>query len=348
MATVNPIMMDDGQVLVFGGSGYAGLELLRWLTRHPLRLRGVSSLRWVDRPVRDVVPVARTGWRFISHADLLRRAEANDVALLATPAETSLQLTPALLARGVAVVDLSGAFRLEANQYPDWYGFEHPEPALLAEAKYGMVDLFPWSQAPRLVANPGCYATAAILSLAPLLQAGVIDGPIMADGKSGTTGAGRKAEERLLFSEVSENLSAYRVGHHQHTPEIEMALARYSGRPIRVHFVPHLVPMQRGLLVTSYARSSSVEGAPNQVLRSAFEASSTVQVVDAAPGTGPVRGTPFVRLHAQRDARTGTVTAFGALDNLVKGAAGQAIENLNLLKGLPRGTGLVRNQERSP
>jgi N-acetyl-gamma-glutamyl-phosphate reductase len=304
-------------------------------------------VKWAERPVREVLPGVPSSWRFIPHADLLREAQSDDVALLATPAETSIQLAAPLIARGVSVVDLSGGFRLPADAYPDWYGFEHPYPKLLDRARYGMVDLLAWEpgEGPHLIANPGCYATAAILSLAPLVREGWIQGPVFADGKSGTTGAGRKAEERLSFSEVAENVAPYRVGHHQHTPEIERAIG-LVGPSVTVHFVPHLIPMQRGLLVTSYAAAAK-GGDPNQVLRSVYADRPTVEVLDSAPGTGSVRGTPFVRLHAHYDERSGSLTAFGALDNLVKGAASQALENLNRVLGLPQGTGLIRGTERA-
>lgn len=334
-------------LLVFGGSGYSGLELLRWLMRHPSRVMGASSDRWTGRAVADLVPGAPGDWRFSSHADLLGAAQAGQIAFLATPAESSARLAPALLARGLRVIDLSGGFRLPAEAYPEWYGFEHPAPAWLSEAEYGLPEIFDWpDREVRLVANPGCYATAAVLAAGPLARAGLIEGPLFLDGKSGTTGAGRKADDALSFSEVGESLRPYRVGRHQHTPEIEAALSRVAGREVRVSFTPHLVPMTRGLLVTAYGVASS-EATPESVaaaFRAAYGGSTLIRFEhDELPSTGVVRGTPFTRVYAHLDVRTGTVQAGAALDNLLKGAASQAIQNLNRLLDLPLETGLARS-----
>ncbi|NJK88811.1 MAG: N-acetyl-gamma-glutamyl-phosphate reductase, partial [Myxococcales bacterium] len=284
-------------------------------------------------------------WRFIAHADLLRDTSSGQVALLATPAEVSMRLAPPLLAKGLSVVDLSGAFRLPATEYPEWYGHPHESPEWVERAEYGLVELFAWPKADvRLVANPGCYATAAILAAAPLVKRGLVEGPLFVDGKSGTTGAGRKADEGLSFSEVSENVRPYRLGRHQHTPEIEQALGRIGGRPIRVSFTPQLVPMSRGLLVTVHA--SLREGLAEPVIeayRELYGKASLIRLLrDRPPETAAVRNTPFTDIFAHVDARTSSVTAIAALDNLVKGAAGQAVQNLNRLLELPPETGLVR------
>jgi N-acetyl-gamma-glutamyl-phosphate reductase len=248
-------------VLIFGASGYTGLELLRWLDRHPaVELVGASSDRFIGQPIGDQVP----GWRgelcFESPVAIEARASTGMVAFLATPSEVSLKLAPVLLARGLLVIDLSGAFRLtDPAAYPRWYGFAHDAPALLREAHYGLPELFglglsAGDPAARLVANPGCYATAAALAVAPLL--GLLDpaAPLILDGKSGTTGAGRKAEESLLYSEVADTVRPYRLTTHQHTPEIERVLSEVARRPITTLFTPHLVPMRRGLIVSAYLR----------------------------------------------------------------------------------------------
>jgi len=332
-------------LLVFGGSGYSGLELLRWLMRHPSRVVGTSSDRWMGRAVRDIIPGAPSEWRFEAHADLLGAARAGQVAFLATPAESSLRLAPALLARGLRVIDLSGAFRLAPDDYPDWYGFEHTAPDWLERAEYGLPELFDWPEREvQLVANPGCYATAALLALGPAVRAHLVRGPCFVDGKSGTTGAGRKADDTLSYSEVGENLRPYRVERHQHTPEMERGLSRIAGREVRVSFTPHLVPMTRGLLVTAYA--SLVDGVDAEAVQSAYEAayrgSSLVGLCTDAPETGPIRGTPYARVYAGVDERTGSLRAIGVIDNLLKGAAGQAIQNLNHLLQLPLETGLAK------
>ncbi len=325
------------RVAVFGGAGYSGLELARWLVRHPAELVAVSSRQHAGLPLRQLVPSA-ADLRFEDHGAL----ETLDweLAFLATPAEVSLELAPRLLAQGRSVIDLSGAFRLPAGDYPAWYGFEHTAPEWLERAVYGLPELLsdPLPPSPVLVSNPGCYATAAALALGPLVEADAIGDTVMVDGKSGTTGAGRKASERLLFSEVAESVTPYRVGHHQHTPEIERTLGRL-GRARRITFAPHLLPMKRGLLATCFAEARG-DADPQELLRARYEGAALVEVVDGPPATGPVRDSAAARVYAQRDRRTGAVICFGALDNLVKGAAGQAIQNLNRIMGLEPSTGL--------
>lgn len=337
-------------VWVFGASGYSGMELCRWLARHPSRLLGVSGAKSAGTPLLELVPDAGVDLEIAHHADLLRQAEAGQVAFLATPAETSMQLAEPLWARGVWVIDLSGAFRLPASVYPEWYGFEHTAPHLLDEAHYGLCEWMPPS-APaeggrRLVANPGCYATAATLAVAPLVREGLIRGPIFVDGKSGTTGAGKKAAEHLLFSEAAESLGPYRVGRHQHTPEIERALAVLSGRSWTVQFVPHLVPQRRGLLTTAYAAAheGTTQAEVDAAFARAYGGHPLVEIRDPDRlATGRYRERPGCGVGARFDPRTGSVVAVGALDNLLKGAASQALQNLNHLWGLPAETGLWKS-----
>lgn len=326
------------RIAIFGGAGYSGLELARWLPRHPAaELVAASSRQHAGVRLRQMVPSAPD----LCFLDPTAVEDLSwDLAFLATPADVSMTLAPRLLAGGRSVIDLSGAFRLEADAYPSWYGFTHTAPDWLERAVYGLPELLPQElpDRPILISNPGCYATAAALSLGPLVEADAIGDTVMVDGKSGTTGAGRKASERLLFSEVAESVAPYRVGHHQHTPEIERTLGRL-GRARRILFTPHLLPMKRGLLTTSFAESR--HGAdPQEILRARFQGSALVEVSDAPPGTGPVRDSAAARVFAQRDPRTGAVVCFGALDNLVKGAAGQAIQNLNRIMGLDLAAGL--------
>lgn len=331
------------QVLVFGGSGYSGLELLRWLIGHPdFDVVAVSSDRWAGQAIAEHLP----GWPgnlcFGSHQDTLAAARAGQLAALATPATASVALVPELLSRGVRVVDLSGAFRLrDASAYPGWYGFTHPQPGLLAEAHYGLVELFEMPQNTRLVANPGCYATAAILAAAPLLSLRAAGAPIFLDGKSGTTGAGRSADEKLSFSEVAENLRPYRLVRHQHTPEIAQALAKLAQTPVRVSFTAHLIPMRRGLLVSAYTQAREALDATEIELVLKKYQSTFVRVRSQPPETAAVQGTNFVDLHECYDKSSESLLGFAALDNLVKGAAGQALQNLNRLAGLPAERGLL-------
>ncbi len=342
---------------VIGVSGFAGAELLSLLDGDE-RFSVVAAVadRWAGEPLgRRVMlrgPAARLVVRPMSEA--VAAAREAEVVLLATPAEASLKLAPTLLGHGLRVVDLSGAFRLrDATEYPRWYGFEHHEPALLAEARFGLPEVpaaahaagegVPVEQS-RLIANPGCYATAAIVGLAPLLARGLIDTVVFSDGKSGVSGAGRKVEERLLFTEISGNVSPYRVGNHQHVPEIEQSLSRVAKKPVSVTFTPHLMPLTRGLMVTSYARLA--EGADSaQITRAIDEA--------YGPGAGgePARGwviraraagevtiaatanTSLALVGAQGDDVRRTVVVVSSLDNLRKGAASQALQNLCAMVG---------------
>jgi N-acetyl-gamma-glutamyl-phosphate reductase len=335
------------EVVVFGASGYSGLELLDILARHPaVRVVAASSDRWAGEEVAERLRAWPTGLRFAPHAEVLEATRPGQVALLAMPAEGSAELAPALLERGLRVIDLSGAFRLrDPAAYEAWYGFRHPAPGLLDEAVYGLPELFEVPADARLVANPGCYATATILACAPLLAHHLLvpGSPLVADGKSGVTGAGRSVKEELMFPEVQENLRAYRVGRHQHTPEVEQALEEVSGRAVRLSFTAHLIPMRRGILVSVYAPLHRGVGAADveRAYRETLGGRPFIAWVDRPPETALVRGTNFVELHAQVDARTRTVCAFAAIDNLGKGAAGQAVQNLNVLLGLPEGTGLL-------
>lgn len=339
-------------VLVFGGSGYSGLELLRLLASHRgVEVVAASSDRHAGRSIAEQVPGFARRATYVGHDALLAGISAGQLAFLATPAETSHALAPKLLAAGLSVIDLSGAFRLASpDDHREWYGFAHEHPELLERAVYGLPELFPVGPAARepvLIANPGCYATCAALAVAPLASAGLVEegAPIFLDGKSGTTGAGRKADEAFSFSEVAETVRPYRLARHQHTPEIERTLGRVAGRPVRVSFTAHLLPMRRGLLVSAYAqaRPGVDQAAVDAAYAETYRNSPFVRVLgpDRPPHPGPVAHTNFCDVSAKLDARTGSILAFGALDNLVKGAAGQAIQNMNLLLGLPPTAGLL-------
>jgi len=338
------------RVGIVGVSGFSGVELLGLLADHP-RFEVVAAVadRWkgetlglrarIDGPAANVVVAPMS--------DALPALAGVEVALLATPADVSAKLVPELVGRGLRVLDLSGAFRLgSAADYPRWYGFSHPAADLLAEARYGLPEVAaaagsaPRAREARLVANPGCYATAAIVALAPLCAAGAIEPDVFVDGKSGVTGAGRKLEERLLFTEVAENLSAYRVGSHQHAPEMELGLSRVANRPVRVTFVPHLLPVRRGLVCTAYARLSP--GVSADSVRALYERyyEGAARIDVASPEDVSLAGvvmTPRARVGARADPERGSVVAIGALDNLLKGAASQALQNLCEMVGVPLG-----------
>lgn len=334
------------RLAVIGASGYTGVELTRLLCAHPnVELAVASSDRWVGESVASRVAGAATPVRYLALDAAVAEAASCDVVLLATPAEASHTLVPMLLGRGQRVIDLSGAYRLrEPALYPKFYAFEHAQPALLAEAVYGLPELFRAQvAAARLVANPGCYATAIQLALAPMLPL-VTEGRLIVDAMSGVTGAGRKASEEFSFTEIAGDLRAYRVLRHQHTPEITQSLARVAKRAVDLTFVPHLLPVARGILATCHAQLAP--GTSAAEVAAAFDrAYAREPFVALAPSADKVAlhdvvGTNLCRIgHAVGERGELVITA--AIDNLVKGAAGQAVQNLNLMLGLPEGAGLT-------
>lgn len=325
---------------IVGASGYSGLEASRILACHPqVELKLLGSDKWAGETAsrRAGLPGAAGKLKYAPQDQIVPLARECAAVLLATPAEGSLQLAPILHALGVKVIDLSGAFRLrDAGLYPKHYAFEHTRRDLLSEAFYGLPELFKTPAGTRLVANPGCYPTAAALALAPLIEAGVIEGPFIVDAASGVTGAGRKATEDLSFAEVDEDFRAYRVLRHQHTPEIAQSI----GRPLT--FTAHLLPAKRGILATCYARLARGRSAGE--LKPAFlhkyANAPFVAVLDSPDEVSLKRvvGTNTCELAVATDGET--VVVISAIDNLVKGAAGQAVQNLNLVMGWPETAGL--------
>jgi N-acetyl-gamma-glutamyl-phosphate reductase len=332
---------------VVGASGYAGLELTRYLARHPrLRPTLLFSDRWAGEAAGDRIPLpddaAALEYRALGEAGELQA----EIAFLATPAEVSVELAPRLVARGVRVVDLSGAFRLEAaDAYPRWYGFEHGAPGLLAQARYGLPELArPTLAGATLVSNPGCYATAVAMALAPLVRSGLVapDGIAVA-AMSGVSGAGRKASEDYSFCEVDEDLRAYRLARHQHVPEIEQTVARFAGRCGPIAFTPHLVPIRRGILATCTLRQApgAAAGELARAYEQAYAGEPFVRVLAAdRVAVKDVARTNRVHLGVAVDARAGAAVAVSAIDNLVKGAAGQAVQALNAALGWDEALGL--------
>jgi N-acetyl-gamma-glutamyl-phosphate reductase len=338
--------MNGHAAAIVGASGYTGLELTRLLARHPrLRLAALYSDRWADELAGARLPLdgpaAALRYRPLAEGE---RADA-ELVFLATPAEVSAELAPKLLAKGARVVDLSGAFRLaDPALYPTWYGFAHPAPALLHEARYGLPELARAQlRGARLVTNPGCYATAIALAVAPLVKAGVgLDGGIAVTGMSGVSGAGRKASEDYSFCEVADDLRAYRIGKHQHVPEIEQTVARYAGRCGPISFTPVLAPIRRGILATITVRTAgAAPGDLAEAARAAYRDEPFVRVL--APDRVMVKDvvhTNRCHLGVAVDARAGVVVAVSAIDNLVKGAAGQAVQAANAALGWPEALGL--------
>lgn len=351
---INCIIMrmagDALRVAILGASGYGGGELLRLLVAHPgAEVTFLGAKESAGRTLAEVhphlasLPIAATALRPIEPEAI---AAAADVVFSALPNGTSAEIAPPLLESGVRMIDLAGDFRLAADAYPEWYGFDHPAKEWLEKAVYGLPELF-GERAPgaQLIANPGCYPTPVILGLAPLLAAGLVaPDAIRVDGKTGLSGAGKSANDATIYNATEESIRPYRVPAHQHTPEMERGLELATGLTPSVLFVPHLVPTVRGVVTTSYAMLA--EGATTEslteTLAAAYEGAPFVRVL---PPGGMVdskrtRGTNVVELQAVADPRTGTAVVLGAIDNLVKGAAGQAIQNFNLANGFDERTAL--------
>jgi N-acetyl-gamma-glutamyl-phosphate reductase len=334
------------RVGIIGASGYGGGELIRLLSRHPAAT--VVGLQGRDRhhePIGGVHPhLASTGLELDATLP-----DDLDAVFLALPHGAAARLAPELAARGLAVIDLGPDFRLrDAADYPRWYGFEHPRPDLLDVAVYGLPELHRGSiaalaDAPvRIVASPGCYATATILALAPLARAGLI-ADVVADAKSGVSGAGRDPKPDLHFTEVNESVRAYGVTGHRHVAEIEQEVGALAGGGLApIDFLPHLIPMSRGILTACHVRPTRPVSQPelDAVYQEAYASEPFAGVVAAPPATRHVTGSNHFRVHVHADDRTGRVLALGVLDNLVKGAAGQAVQSMNLLFGLPETAGL--------
>jgi N-acetyl-gamma-glutamyl-phosphate reductase len=341
------------RVAIVGASGYVGAELIRLLHVHP----DVEIVGLVARG-RDAEPVGHT------HAHLARTRLAIDSAVpdadavfLALPHGASAALVPDLVARGMRVIDLGADFRLRnAADYTRWYGLEHPAPELLASAVYGLPELHRSDLAAlgdasvAVVGAPGCYPTATLLALAPLARAGLI-GDLVVDAKSGVSGAGREPKPDMMFSEVNESVRAYGLGGHRHVAEMEQELALLgAGSDLadpnpgvrEVDFIPHLIPMTRGILSAGHVRPTRpvTQAALDELYGAFYAGEPFVRVVAAGPATKHVLGSNFADVFVRLDERTGRILAIGVIDNLVKGAAGQAVQAFNVVHGLPETAGL--------
>ncbi|MEO5940123.1 MAG: N-acetyl-gamma-glutamyl-phosphate reductase [Candidatus Limnocylindrales bacterium] len=331
------------RVGIIGATGYVGAELIRLLSRHP----AVEIVGLQGRDRHEAVGVSHP---HLSETGLTVESDLPDVdaVFLALPHGTAAGLVPGIAAAGTAVIDLGPDFRLRAAaDYPRWYGFDHPHPDLLSNAVYGLpelhrTELSALRHAPRaIVGSPGCYPTATLLALAPLARAGLIE-DLVIDAKSGVSGAGRDAKPDLLFGEVNESVKAYGIGGHRHAAEIEQELAGLGGPGGPVDFLPHLIPMTRGILSAGHVRPTrpTSQAELDGLYATAYTGEPFVTVVAAAPATKHVLGSNHVRVFVHFDERTGRILAIGVIDNLVKGAAGQAIQAFNLVHGLPETTGL--------
>jgi N-acetyl-gamma-glutamyl-phosphate reductase len=331
---------------IVGGTGYTGVELLRLLVGHPhIKLVAITSRFEKGTAISELFPNLR------GHLDLTfvdpeeAVLKTCDVVFFATPNGTAMQMTPALLEAGVRVVDLAADFRLRrAEDWQRWYGMPHACPALLQEAIYGLPEVNREAiKGARLVANPGCYPTAVQLGFLPLLEKGLIDPkPLIADAKSGVSGAGRKAEVPTLLCEAGDNFKAYGVAGHRHLPEIRQGLAAIAGTAVDLTFVPHLTPMIRGIHATLYGLLTDTSIDLQTLFEARYAEEPFVDVLPAGshPETRSVRGVNTCRIAVHRPQGGDMVVVLAVIDNLVKGAAGQAVQNLNLMFGFAETTGL--------
>lgn len=337
------------KVGIIGSTGYAGVELVRLIMQHKeAEIVWFGSRSYVDQ---DYASVFRNMFEIVDakcmEDNMEQLADAVDVIFTATPQGLCSSLVNEDILNKVKIIDLSADFRIkDVNVYEKWYKIEHKSPQFIDEAVYGLCEINrEKTKGARLVANPGCYTTCSILSIYPMVKEGLIDPKsIIIDAKSGTSGAGRGAKVPNLFCEVNENIKAYGVATHRHTPEIEEQLGYAAGEEVLINFTPHLVPMQRGILVTAYANLEKevTYEEVKAVYDKYYKDEYFIRVLnkDETPETRWVEGSNFVDVNFKIDERTGRIIMMGALDNLVKGAAGQAVQNMNIIFGLPENEGL--------
>ncbi|MBO5353159.1 MAG: N-acetyl-gamma-glutamyl-phosphate reductase [Lachnospiraceae bacterium] len=337
------------KVGIIGSTGYAGQELVRLLLQHKeAEIVWYGSRSYVDKKYADVF---RNMFRLVDAKclddDMEALADAADVIFTATPQGLCASIVNEEVLKKTRIIDLSADFRIkDVATYEKWYGIEHVSPQFIDEAVYGLCEINREKvKGARLIANPGCYPTCSTLSIYPLAKAGLIDmGTLVIDAKSGTSGAGRSAKVDNLYCEVNENIKAYGVATHRHTPEIEEQLSYASGEKVLLNFTPHLVPMNRGILITAYAtlKKPVTYEEVKKIYDDCYKDEYFVRVLEknVCPETRWVEGSNFVDVNFRIDERTNRVIMMGAMDNLVKGAAGQAIQNMNLMFGLPENMGL--------
>ncbi|MFO7189558.1 MAG: N-acetyl-gamma-glutamyl-phosphate reductase [Pseudomonadota bacterium] len=333
------------KVGIVGGTGYTGVELLRLLAQHPeVELAAITSRKEAGMPVADMFPSLRGRVDLAFAEPAAAGLERCDVVFFATPNGVAMQEARSLLDAGVRVIDLAADFRIrDVAEWEKWYKMQHAAPDLVAEAVYGLpeVNRDRIRQA-RLVANPGCYPTATQLGFLPLVEAGVVDlDHLIADTKSGVSGAGRKAETHILYAEAGDNFSAYGVAGHRHLPEIRQGLSQAAGRPVGLTFVPHLTPMIRGIHATLYARITK-DADFQKLYEDRYRHEPFVDVLPPGrhPDTRSVRAANMCRIAVHRPQGGDTLVILSVIDNLVKGAAGQAVQNMNIMFGLDERTGL--------
>lgn len=335
-------------IAIIGATGYSGQELIRLLVAHPeAKIKYLASRSYVGQKINDIYKnfngVAFEGAEVCVEEDIERFSEECDVVFLALPHGIASKKVTSKILENTKIIDIGADFRIKnVNTYEKWYGVEHFGADLLKDAVYGLpeIDREPIKNA-RLLANPGCYATCSILSLAPFVKAGVIaKETIIIDAKSGTSGAGRGLSTGNLFCEVNENFKAYKIASHRHTPEIEQAL----GLDVPLIFTPHLLPVNRGILTTIYANllKDLTQEELKQIVKDFYEGEQFVRVLqdDQSAEIRWIKGSNYFDINVFKDDRTNRVIITGAIDNLVKGAAGQAVQNMNLMFGIAENTGL--------
>ena len=334
------------KIAIVGGTGYTGVELLRLLAQHPKAdLRAITSRKEAGTKVADMFPSLRGRYDFAFSDAADAELRTCDVVFFATPHGVAMAQARELIGAGVRIIDLAADFRLtDPGVFERWYKMPHSCTDLLAESVYGLPEINREAiRKARIVGNPGCYPTAVLLGFLPLVEAGLVDTDhLIADCKSGVSGAGRKAELNLAFAEAADNFAAYAVGGHRHLPEIVQGLNRASKTPVKLAFTPHLVPMIRGILATLYAplKKTDVDLQALYEKRYAGEPFIDVMRAGSSPDTRSVRASNTIRIAVHRPQGTDLALVLAAEDNLVKGAAGQAIQNMNLMFGLPETTGL--------
>jgi N-acetyl-gamma-glutamyl-phosphate reductase len=348
-------MTSPVKVAIVGASGYSGEELTRLLLAHPgVELTAITSRQYAGQTLAQVFA------RFATHprskslrftepkTDLL--AKQAQVVFLALPHGVAAEFAVPLLENGCQVIDLSADFRLKSPEvYKEFYAHDHPTPALLAKSVYGLPEIHRAAiKHATLVASPGCYPTSILLPLFPLLNAGLIKSEsIIADSASGVTGAGRKVELDYLFAECNESMRPYSVPKHRHLSEIEEQLALAASKPVVIQFTPHLVPMNRGILTTLYlepvSQTGDIAASAAKAFHDAYAHEPFIRLLEgkALPDTKNVTGTNAIEIAWRHDPRTGRLLVFSAIDNIVKGASGQAVQSLNIIAGLPETTGLI-------
>lgn len=333
---------------ILGATGYAGEQLVWILHKHPeINIKFYASHNYADMQFDNIY---YNYYGFIEDKCIdMEKAESKlseiDILFIALPHGKAFEITQKALDLGVKVIDLGADFRLNSAEiYKEWYGIQHGYPEILGEAVYGLTELKRNEiKGCSLLANPGCYPTATILAVAPLLMNNLIDvKSIIIDAKSGVSGAGRSASISSLFTECNESIKAYGVGVHRHTPEIEQELSNISGEKIVISFTPHLVPMNRGILSTCYGNlaKESTTDKLLEVYREFYDEDYFIKIIDGLPETRWVRGSNLCHIGLRVDNRTNRVVVISAIDNLIKGAAGQAVQNMNLMFGLKETAGL--------